>query len=38
LHHAIVALRGAAKPVIASVHGAVAGAGVSLLARLREAR
>ena len=32
LHHAIIALRDAAKPVIASVHGAVAGAGVSLLA------
>jgi 2-(1,2-epoxy-1,2-dihydrophenyl)acetyl-CoA isomerase len=32
LHHAIVALREAAKPVLASVHGAVAGAGVSLLA------
>ena len=32
LHHAIMALRGAKKPVIASVHGAVAGAGVSLLA------
>jgi 2-(1,2-epoxy-1,2-dihydrophenyl)acetyl-CoA isomerase len=32
LHHAIVALRDAAKPVLASVHGAVAGAGVSLLA------
>jgi 2-(1,2-epoxy-1,2-dihydrophenyl)acetyl-CoA isomerase len=31
-HHAIVALREAAKPVLASVHGAVAGAGVSLLA------
>ena len=32
LHYAIVALREAAKPVLASVHGAVAGAGVSLLA------
>ena len=32
LHHAIIALREAAKPVVASVHGAVAGAGVSLLA------
>ncbi len=32
LHHAIIALRDAAKPVLASVHGAVAGAGVSLLA------
>jgi 2-(1,2-epoxy-1,2-dihydrophenyl)acetyl-CoA isomerase len=32
LHHAIVALRRAPKPVFASVHGAVAGAGVSLLA------
>ncbi|MBI4190841.1 MAG: enoyl-CoA hydratase/isomerase family protein [Betaproteobacteria bacterium] len=32
LHHAIVALRRAAKPVLASVHGAVAGAGISLLA------
>jgi 2-(1,2-epoxy-1,2-dihydrophenyl)acetyl-CoA isomerase len=32
LHHAIVALRRAPKPVLASVHGAVAGAGVSLLA------
>ena len=32
LHHAIVALRHAAKPVVASVHGAVAGAGISLLA------
>ncbi len=31
-HHAVVALREAAKPVLASVHGAVAGAGVSLLA------
>ena len=31
-HHAINALRSAAKPVIASVHGAVAGAGISLLA------
>ena len=32
LHGAILALRAAPKPVIASVHGAVAGAGVSLLA------
>ena len=32
LHHAIIALRDAAKPVLASVHGAVAGAGMSLLA------
>ncbi len=32
LHYAILALRTAPKPVIASVHGAVAGAGVSLLA------
>ncbi len=32
LHHAILALRAAPKPVIAAVHGAVAGAGVSLLA------
>ena len=32
LHCAILALRAAAKPVLASVHGAVAGAGVSLLA------
>jgi len=32
LHHAIVALREMAKPVLASVHGAVAGAGISLLA------
>jgi len=32
LHHAIIALRRAAKPVVASVHGAVAGAGISLLA------
>ena len=32
LHHAILALRSAAKPVVASVHGAVAGAGISLLA------
>jgi 2-(1,2-epoxy-1,2-dihydrophenyl)acetyl-CoA isomerase len=32
LHHAIGALRRAPKPVLASVHGAVAGAGVSLLA------
>jgi len=32
LHHAILALRRAPKPVVASVHGAVAGAGVSLMA------
>lgn len=32
LNRAILALRRAAKPVLASVHGAVAGAGVSLLA------
>jgi 2-(1,2-epoxy-1,2-dihydrophenyl)acetyl-CoA isomerase len=32
LHAAIRALRAAAKPVLASVHGAVAGAGMSLLA------
>jgi len=32
LNRAIVALRQASKPVLASVHGAVAGAGVSLLA------
>jgi 2-(1,2-epoxy-1,2-dihydrophenyl)acetyl-CoA isomerase len=32
LHHAIVALREMPKPVLASVHGAVAGAGISLLA------
>jgi 2-(1,2-epoxy-1,2-dihydrophenyl)acetyl-CoA isomerase len=32
LHFAILALRRAAKPVVASVHGACAGAGVSLLA------
>ncbi|MGH8616118.1 MAG: enoyl-CoA hydratase-related protein [Burkholderiales bacterium] len=32
LHAAITALRQAAKPVLASVHGAVAGAGMSLLA------
>lgn len=32
LHRAILALRQAPKPVIASVHGAVAGAGVSLMA------
>lgn len=32
LHCAILALRRAPKPVLASVHGAVAGAGVSLLA------
>lgn len=31
-HHAILALRRAPKPVVASVHGAVAGAGVSLAA------
>lgn len=31
-HHAILALRRAPKPVLASVHGAVAGAGVSLVA------
>jgi len=31
LHHAILALRRAPKPVLASVHGAVAGAGVSLM-------
>src|SRR4026209_610376 len=31
LHHAIVALREMPKPVLASVHGAVAGEGVSLL-------
>ena len=31
LHHAILALRRAPVPVLASVHGAVAGAGVSLL-------
>jgi 2-(1,2-epoxy-1,2-dihydrophenyl)acetyl-CoA isomerase len=31
LHHAILALRRAPMPVLASVHGAVAGAGVSLL-------
>jgi 2-(1,2-epoxy-1,2-dihydrophenyl)acetyl-CoA isomerase len=31
-HHAIGALRRAPKPVIAGVHGAVAGAGISLLA------
>jgi len=31
-HHAILALRRAPKPVLASVHGAVAGAGVSLMA------
>jgi 2-(1,2-epoxy-1,2-dihydrophenyl)acetyl-CoA isomerase len=31
-HHAILALRRAPKPVLASVHGAVAGAGVSLAA------
>jgi 2-(1,2-epoxy-1,2-dihydrophenyl)acetyl-CoA isomerase len=31
LHHGILALRRAPKPVLASVHGAVAGAGVSLL-------
>jgi 2-(1,2-epoxy-1,2-dihydrophenyl)acetyl-CoA isomerase len=32
LHHAVLALRRAPKPVLASVHGAVAGAGVSLMA------
>lgn len=32
LHRAILALRGAMKPVVASVHGAVAGAGMSLMA------
>jgi 2-(1,2-epoxy-1,2-dihydrophenyl)acetyl-CoA isomerase len=32
LHHAILALRRAPKPVLASVHGMVAGAGVSLMA------
>lgn len=32
LHRAILALRGALKPVVASVHGAVAGAGMSLMA------
>lgn len=32
LHHAILALRRTSKPVLASVHGAVAGAGVSLMA------
>jgi 2-(1,2-epoxy-1,2-dihydrophenyl)acetyl-CoA isomerase len=32
LHHAVSALRRAAQPVLASVHGAVAGAGMSLLA------
>jgi 2-(1,2-epoxy-1,2-dihydrophenyl)acetyl-CoA isomerase len=32
LHRAVLALREAAQPVIASVHGAVAGAGMSLLA------
>ena len=32
LHYAILALRRAPKPVLASVHGAVAGAGVSLMA------
>ena len=32
LHHAILALRRAPKPVLASVHGAVAGAGMSLMA------
>jgi 2-(1,2-epoxy-1,2-dihydrophenyl)acetyl-CoA isomerase len=31
LHHAILALRLAPKPVLASVHGAVAGAGLSLM-------
>ena len=32
LHRAVLALREAAQPVIAAVHGAVAGAGMSLLA------
>ncbi|HKA41398.1 MAG TPA: enoyl-CoA hydratase-related protein [Burkholderiales bacterium] len=32
LHHALIALRRAPQPVLASVHGAVAGAGVSLMA------
>ncbi len=32
LHRAILALRRALKPVVASVHGAVAGAGMSLIA------
>lgn len=32
LHRAVLALRRALKPVVASVHGAVAGAGVSLVA------
>ena len=32
LHHAVLALRRAPKPVLASVQGAVAGAGVSLMA------
>lgn len=32
LHHAVVALRSMAKPVLAVVHGAVAGAGVSVMA------
>lgn len=32
LHHAILALRRTPKPVLASVHGAVAGAGMSLMA------
>src|SRR5262249_29947603 len=32
LHHGILALRRAPKPVLASVHGAVAGAGVSVMA------
>jgi 2-(1,2-epoxy-1,2-dihydrophenyl)acetyl-CoA isomerase len=32
LHHAILALRRAPKPVLASVHGTVAGAGVSVMA------
>ena len=32
LHHAVLALRRAPKPVLASVHGAVAGAGMSLMA------
>ena len=32
LHHAVLALRRAPKPVLVAVHGAVAGAGVSLMA------
>jgi 2-(1,2-epoxy-1,2-dihydrophenyl)acetyl-CoA isomerase len=32
LHHAILALRRAPRPVLAAVHGSVAGAGVSLMA------